>query len=261
MKRDAMKTCKMIAVAAVAMAMALVLTACGNSGATSAASSSDSNASASSADVASGSGSSAAAEGSGDEAAEGADAESDAKFEPGTIRDNTYENEFFGVQYVLPEGYGFHDEEALEQLNSTVKITTSDENVARVLKRGLAFYEMVAAAESGDNVVMVVEYAGTPATESIDEQGYLEIVQQGLGTQLGMAGVTITAAEIGTYKNPVSGDEFAAMRVELDMAGTPLYEEILCLKQGKYFMSVTATTSDEDNLDKLLSNLTTLKQQ
>ena len=65
--------------------------------------------------------------------------------------------------------------------------------------------------------------------------------------------------ETGTYTNPKTGDKFAAVKLAIEAQGAPLYEEILCIKAGDHFMNVTATASDEIELNSVLSHLARIR--
>lgn len=242
-----MKAFGKIAVLAMTLALAGVLTACGGSASSGSASGSASEASASAA-VSSAAASSEAA----------SSAASAASFEPGTLQADTYTNEFFGVKFTLPEGFAFYDEAQMADMNKSVGSLVS-EDIAKALESGVAFFDMAAATEDGTNVNVVIEYAGTPAAQALDSATYLEYAKENLASQLSSSGVTVKEAEIGKYKNVQTGDEFDSMKLQIEMQGIPMYEELVCLKSGDYFMSITATSQDEADLEKILENLTLVK--
>ena len=71
--------------------------------------------------------------------------------------------------------------------------------------------------------------------------------------------MTLKGTELGTYANPKTGDEFPSMKVTLEMQGQTAYEEMICLKADDYFMCVTATSTDEAQVQSILENFTLIK--
>jgi hypothetical protein len=183
----------------------------------------------------------------------------ETSFEIGAIEGNAYTNKFFSVEYTLPEGFSFCNADQLAELNAVIVETNNDQTVLEAFKSGNAFFDMAVAAENDQNVNVVVQIAGPEAT-SIDEAGYFEAAKDKIIDQLNDAGITVKSAEIGTYTNRKNGDEFTAIKLGIVAHGTPMLEEIICIKAGDYFMNVTATATDEVKLDFVLSHLTHIKQ-
>jgi hypothetical protein len=170
----------------------------------------------------------------------------------------TYENVMFGVRLVLPEGFSFYGEEQMAGLNG-IGEEQEDEDVAAALGSGQAFFDMAAATESGTTVNVVIAHASTPDVQALDAAGYLEYAKASLGAQLSSAGAELKDAQVRTYENDKTGDEFASMKVRFEMQGTPMYEELVCLKTGDYFMTVSATAQERTELDEILWGLALAK--
>lgn len=253
-----MKAYGKIAVLALTLAMALALTACGGSGSSSSAAASGS-ASAASTSAAASDSASAASESAGSASAAASASSAAAKYESGTVQGDAYTNELFGVQFTLPEGFAFYDEAQMADMNKLVGEITSDEDILAALESGVAYFDMVAAAEGGDNLNVVIQYAGTPEAAAIDAVGYLEASAAMVPKQMEDAGMTVKTIETGTYANPKTGDEFPALKLSLEAQGTSLNEEIICLKASDYFMVATATSGDPAGIDTILENFTLVK--
>ena len=234
-----MKAFGKIAALALTLAMALVLTACGGSGSSSSASASSGSAAASSSAV-----SVSAAE---------------AGFERGAIQGDTYTNELFAVQFVLPEGFAFLDDEQMASLNEAIGTVLSDDDVLAALESGTVYYDMAPAAEDGANINVVITYAGTPEAEAIDAAGFLKASETQLKSQLEAANMKLGDIEFGTYVNAKTGDEFPSMKLSVEAQGATLYEEMVCLKAKDYFMLATASSLDEAQIAPILENLTLVK--
>ena len=113
-------------------------------------------------------------------------------------------------------------------------------------------------AENNPNVSVVIQIAGSDAT-IVNEAGYIEAARGKIIDQLNSTGATVKSDETGTYTNPKTGDKFAAIKLAIEVQGAPLYEEILCIKAGDHFMNVTATASDEVELNSVLSHLSRIR--
>lgn len=168
--------------------------------------------------------------------------------------DREYANEFFGVKFTLPEGFSFYDEGQMAELNKSIGELQTDEDVIKALDSGQAFFDMAAADANGTTVNAVIAHASTPDVQALDAAAYLEYAKAGLESQLASAGADLKNAQIGTYKNAKTGDEFAYMDVWFEIQGAAMYEELACLKAGDYFMTISATAQDKAVLGKVLEN-------
>ena len=167
----------------------------------------------------------------------------------------TYANEFFGVKLSLPEGFSFYDDAQMAELNKSVGELQTDEDIIKALDSGQAFFDMAAATASGATVNSVIAHASTPDVQAMDAAAYLEYAKASLGAQLSSAGAELKDAQVRTYKNDKTGDEFASMKVLFEMQGAPMYEELVCLKADDYFMTISATAQGKAELGKILENL------
>ena len=167
----------------------------------------------------------------------------------------SYTNEFFGVKLTLPEGFSFYDEGRMAELNQSVSKPQADEDVIKALDSGQAFFDMAAATASGSTINVVIAHASTPDVQAIDAAAYLEYAKASLGAQLASAGAELTDAQVGTYRNDRTGDEFTSMKVQFKMQSAPMYEELVCLKADDYFMTISATAQGKAELGKILENL------
>lgn len=173
--------------------------------------------------------------------------------------DKTYTNRLFGIRLALPEGFSFYDEGQMAELNGSVGELQTDEDVIQALDSGQAFFDMAAGTASGATVTVVIAHASTPDVQALDATGYLEYAKTSLAAQLAAANGELEDAQVGTFANDKAGDAFASMKVRFETLGTPMYEELVCLKAGDYFMTISATAQDRVELDKILGNLSLVK--
>ena len=171
-----------------------------------------------------------------------------------TALDGEYANEFFGVRFALPEGFLFYDEGQMAELNKSIGELQADEDIVKALDSGQAFFDMAAADANGATVNAVIAHASTPDVQALDAAAYLEYAKAGLESQLASAGADLKDAQVGTYRNAKTGDEFAYMDVRFEMQGAPMCEELACLKAGDYFMTISATSQDKTELGKVLES-------
>ena len=171
----------------------------------------------------------------------------------------TYANEFFGIKFTLPEGFFFYDEGQMTELNQSVGELQTDEDIIEALESGQAFFDMAAATTSGSTVNAVIAHASTPDVQAMDAAAYLEYAKASLGAQLSSAGAELRDAQVRTYKNDKTGDEFVSMEVRFEMQGAPMCEELVCLKAGDYFITISATAQDPAELNAILQNLALVK--
>ena len=178
-------------------------------------------------------------------------------FRIGAVEGDAYANKFFGVEFALPEDFSFYSADQLAEMNAAIANTNKDQAVVEAYEGGSAFFDMAAVSESDPNDSVVMQIAGPdPEAAAMDEAGYIEAIKSNIIAQLKDAGAAVKASEAGMYANQKTGDEFAAMRLAIELQGDPLYEEILCIKAGDCFMNVTATATGEAELDSVLSHLT-----
>ncbi len=173
--------------------------------------------------------------------------------------EKTYANEFFGMELTLPEGFSFYDEGQMAELNASIGELQTDEDVIKALDSGLAFFDMAAATTIGTTVNVVIAHAGTPDVQALDAAAYLESAKAGLESQLTLAGAELKDAQVRTYKNDKTKDEFASMKVQFEIQGALMYEELVCLRADDYFMTISVTGPDKAELNKILENLTLTK--
>lgn len=173
--------------------------------------------------------------------------------------DATYANEFFGIKFMLSEGFSFYDEGQMAELNKNVGEPQTNEDIVKVLDGGQAFFDMAAAAANGATVTVVIAHASTPDVQVLDAAAYLEFAKSGLESQLSAAGAELKDAQISAYTNDKTGDEFTSMKVQFETQGAPMYEELVCMKAGDYFMTISATAPDKAVLDKILENFALIK--
>ena len=255
-----MKTFGKVAVLAMAMALAVVLAGCGGSASSSAASSasaSSASASATSASASSAATSTTASSASASTSASAASSAAAAVFKAGKVSGDTYTNEFFGVKFVAPSGFTFNDDAKMAEMNAAVGASLNDESITKALENGVAYFDMACANENGTNVNVTIEHGGSTGASALTPEQYLNVAKESLADQLKSSGAEVKDVEVTTFKN-AAGKDLASMKVTLEVQGVTLYEQLICLKAGDYFMTITATSQNQDDLEGLLKQVSEL---
>ena len=172
----------------------------------------------------------------------------------GAIEGNVYANKFFGIEFALPEGFSFYSANQLADMNAATANANNNQAVVEAHEGGSAFFDMGATSENDPNGSIVMHITG-PDAAAPDEAGYFAAAKDKIINQLKDAGVTVKSSETGTYTNRKTGDEFTAMKLAIELQGVSMYEEVICIKADDYYMTATATATDEDGLDSVLSHL------
>jgi len=214
-----MKNVGKIAALVMIMSLAFVLTACGSSASSSAASSSASSASASSAASAASASASAAS------SSTSADA----------TTATSYVNEYFGLEYTLPEGWEFADPAALKEMNTAVTSVTNNEGLAMIATNPTTGAMVIVGV-----VEASPETAGKTAQDQLNSQ--VEELQEGLKT----AGIDHMSTDAEVTFNGLTRT-LPANFTTMEIAGQKLVLGMaVAEKEGSFLDIVAAGTSEEE---------------
>ena len=218
-----MKTIGKIAALAMTLSLAFVLTACGGSASSSAASSSASASAASSSASAS---------------AESASASAESAFASTAAADaDTYENQFFGINYHLPEGWSFADVNAIKGSNDVISKASENAELDMVAVNADQSQIVVVGIESPSD-----ENAGKTAEDYLDAQ--VEAMESALE---GNYSYSTTSASI-TFEGIER--ELPAAVTNLDVNGAKLSIcHAVAEKEGAFF-NVIAMGATQDEVVK-----------
>ena len=246
-----MKTIGKIAALAMTLSLAFVLTACGGSASSSAASSSASASAASSSASASAESASASAESasasaesasasaeSASASAESASASAESASASTAAADaDTYENQFFGINYHLPEGWSFADVNAIKGSNDVISKASENAELDMVAVNADQSQIVVVGIESPSD-----ENAGKTAEDYLDAQ--VEAMESALE---GNYSYSTTSASI-TFEGIER--ELPAAVTNLDVNGAKLSIcHAVAEKEGAFF-NVIAMGATQDEVVK-----------
>ncbi len=172
----------------------------------------------------------------------------------GSVTDNVYKNEAFGISFTADENWYFMtDEEIASLMNISAEQMLADE-YAEMIAEADIIYDMYANSLAGGGSVNVnYENLGLIYGSIFDEKAYLEISKTQLSTQLEGSEVGIEKCELSTVS--VSGTEVPCLEIELDYFGFPVYEKLIAKKVGSWMGVVTLSADSAEAIDSLAAAL------
>ena len=160
--------------------------------------------------------------------------EPEVDFEAGTVENNTYTSSLLGITATLDENWYFLDRE----------------EIAKKLEDGSTYADMYATDQStGATVNVNIQNVGLTAL-LVSEEAILEAAEGEVIAALESMGLTDVKYELGTMQ--FAGKEHACVYITGQINGTTLYETQVCLKNGNYVGSITASTVGGDGTGEIL---------
>lgn len=165
--------------------------------------------------------------------------EQKAEISMGEWKNNTYENEFLGIKFNLPEGWVYSsDKEIAQMMNIGTELLNDDQKAtAELAKLTSVTYVVANNPNTGSNVTIMSE---KPVMEVTTEY----YINQ-LKTQL--AAVESINYEIGNIsKETVAGREYDTLTVTANVSGIELTQKYFVYKMDEYFVCLLITTTNGD---------------
>ncbi len=173
----------------------------------------------------------------------------------GQFADGVYINDFLGIRCAVDEAWSVYSESQLAQLNGLVLNTMTDADLVAQLKKANVAHLFYATADGGHRSVNVVlENIGLINGVLLNEQTYVELAVEQLPAALESMGLTEVTAEAVTV--PFTGSQHWAVQVRGMLSGIHFYEQVVCIKVGRYFGIVTVASYHEDRTGDLLNMFT-----
>ena len=165
-------------------------------------------------------------------------AESDsgsAEFTFGTVKGTVYENSYFGISLTLPDGYTFSQEGEIPKQDLDVGYTVTA--VSANDKKGQ------------NNVNIHMGNYGNPVAEK-------DYVDDGVKRlEKSFANTEYTLKSIDVVQREVAGENHYIVVDELSYKGTAIYQQCLVILKDGYNITITTTSIDKDNAQKLLDSV------
>lgn len=182
--------------------------------------------------------------------------EEEKEFVParGTLENNVYKNEAFGISFEAdPDWYYYTDEEIAETMGITAEEIFTDE-FAEALESAEIIYDMYCNnPNTGETVGVNYENLGVMYGLVLDEEAYITAAAAQLETQIEAAGASVTKNESGTVK--INGKEVPCLYVTMEVYGISIYEVIAVKKVGDWMGAVTVASLDEAALADIAAKI------
>lgn len=162
----------------------------------------------------------------------------------GTIEGATYESEWIGFRYELPDGFRMSDEDEMDailQAGGELIYEGNADNIVDYAKM-IMVYEMMAKDRYGDVITLFVEKT------QFDIDTYVAAIKMQMGN-VDTIGVTMDDGE--TVE--VGGVEFEKYSLVLDYGGMEVKEDYYLKKQGDRMICMLIGYSDDEMAEKIMS--------
>ena len=177
-----------------------------------------------------------------EEATESA-AASGTNFQPGTVSDNTYENEFLGVKFTAPSDFTYLSRTQIDQsMNNGFEITKTDSSVNDMLKL-TTIYDAVARNTSGETIQFMYENLSksVPDPDAYDEEAYIKAASETVARV--SPGMEMKVEDEGE-KIKLGGKEFTKFTIKSTYPDYNItVDQIMCVRKVDEFMCVVTYTS------------------
>lgn len=171
--------------------------------------------------------------------------EEEAQFQMGEMNGGTYTNTFLGISCQLSEDWTYYSEEQIAEINNLVSESITDEELSEMMENAQTFQDMYAASNDGLATINVVfENMGVLYGTTMDEEEYIQTAAPQLETALTNMGMTDIQSEAST--RDFAGQTRQSLRVTGMMGEYPVYEELICIKEGNYMGVITLASYVED---------------
>ena len=173
------------------------------------------------------------------------------EFELGTITDNVYNNNFFGIKCSLPQEWSFYSKEQILQLNN-LTMDFIDDNYNEALKKLDYIMAMFASSTiDSSNINIGLEKNNTFLNDKINLKKILEDqIPMLVSTYNNMGFSNVTASY---QKVEVDGKNYDAILLNALMQNVDFYCVCFSFLKDNYMATVSITATSLNDIDKILS--------
>ena len=165
--------------------------------------------------------------------------------ELGSVNGGTYTNEFAGIGCTLDATWTFYTEAQIAEINGFLTEGTSDEEMRQLMEENQSVYDMYASSTDGLMTMNVVfQNMGLLFGTTMSAQDYVELSAEQLPDAMGTYGFEDVTASVTTAE--FAGAECPAIAITATVQDTPMYELLVCMKEGNYIYCVTLCSYTED---------------
>lgn len=180
--------------------------------------------------------------------------DNEPEFSMGKASGSTYNNDFLGLSFALPEGWVFYTDKQILEMNN-LSGEYLDESVAEQLKNATIIYDMYAnCQEDGSNVNINLEKLNAVQLANLNIQATLEAQIDSIISTYENMGFTDT--RVVYQKTTVDGKEFDGLRLTAKIYGADFFGTIFAFKKGNYLANVAVCTMQTDKTASVLDCFT-----
>lgn len=169
----------------------------------------------------------------------------------GTATGSVYKSEFLGIGYELDSGWTFADQERileLNQLGTDVRGEELDEQASELE----TFIDMFAEDPLGvNNLQVAMTNIGFLSGLIHDAGDYIDEEEEPLAEAMEAMGMEDVKTERLTMV--FAGAESEALRITGSYMGFNVYQTMVCVMRGNYFVCVLSTCFIEDDCEEMLA--------
>ena len=198
-------------------------------------------------------------------AASATETRTDTDFETalGTIEEDVYTNEYFGVGYKLPEDWVFFTDEELAQTLNAAEQVIDNEELIEMLKKaaedGTAVTNMGAKGELGlRNVNMRLSRLTEKSLRLYSDKMILQALSTSMEAMLKKAGYENLEMEIGEVE--FAGEKKAILLFSGEFMTLPIHQGEILLMGEDYYAILTFTNMIDDNIEELVGHWYALEE-
>ena len=167
------------------------------------------------------------------------------ELEMGSVNGGTYTNTFAGIGCALDETWVFYTKEQIAELNGFLTDGTSDEDMKKLMENSQSVQDMYASSTDGLMTINVVfQNMGLLLGTTMSAQEYAELHVTQIPDAMEAYGFEDVTASVTTAE--LADEERPAIALTATIQDIPVYELIVCLRQGNYIYCVTLCSYTED---------------
>lgn len=171
------------------------------------------------------------------------------EFSLGTYSGKTYENDYVGIGFQLPDSWRYYTDEEMNALNQVSTELVGDEYAKLLETKDLAYAMMASSSADMENVYITLEKSNV-VQGMVDMKTIYQNSMPLTTKSLENAGATNVKCELGTIV--FDGKVVDAMYVSSEMAGFHLQQLAVMRKTGNHIATIGITTTDKDRLQEIL---------
>ena len=178
------------------------------------------------------------------------------EFQTGTIENNTYGNEFFGIGCQLDDSWTILSEDEIAERSGLVVDTMEeggmDDSMRKAMEDGSVVFDFFAQKKDNTAAINItVGNIGVLYGAALTEEGYIDATEE----QMMQSVETIGYENVTTEKTTITlaGTEHAALKLTGEYSGVSIYQTMVVLRKGIYVGCVAFSCGGEDFADDLIT--------